>query len=151
MLRAGRSDAASAGWRSFAANYDSYFCDFFFFLAFRFRKKEQKKRALKGRVASYAVAVAARLESDGPSRERGNGRKDEKNKCGSAKSPTQPRSATVFRRRRGSRSMRASGVANPSGLLKASAVPRWVKSDRTSFDAGKRSLEGECCYAVAFQ
>lgn len=80
MLRAGRSDAAAASAVGEASLQTTIqiFATFSFFLAFRFRKKKKKKRERKGRVATYEVAVAARLESDGPSRERGNGRKGKK-------------------------------------------------------------------------
>lgn len=84
MLRAGRSDAAAAsavGEASLQTTIQIFATFFFFLLAFRFRKKKKKKRrARKGCVATYEVAVAARLESDGPSRERGNGRKGKKRK-----------------------------------------------------------------------
>lgn len=140
MLRAGRSDAAAASAVGEASLQTTIqiFATFSFFLAFRFRKKKKKKRrARKGCVATYEVAVAARLESDGPSRERGNGRKGKKKKNVAPQNRRPNRGLrrcfVVSCRRRGSRSMRASGVANPSGLLKACAVPRWVKkSERTA-------------------
>lgn len=140
MLRAGRSDAAAASAVGEASLQTTIQIFATFFFPSRVPFSQKKKKSASVRVVSRRTKWRWLLDSRATDQV-GNGEMEEKEKKRKKNVAPQNRRPNrglrrcfvVSCRRRGSRSMRASGVANPSGLLKACAVPRWVKkSDRTA-------------------